>query len=169
MDSGACGRSGVPKSRRGGKRIGAGRKKNGEISPTAVVGVDFASAMAALPPDEIEGVAKRHARSAIDALVKQVTFGTSEAAKVAAANALLDRGYGKPTVEAGGDAMLPFLGVGTAAPTIGSEIRDEARKYAYLAIEVLKRIAKAKSVTAISRNFFWTMTGDVMIAIDLLR
>lgn len=132
-----------PKSNRGGKRPGAGRKPKGQKPPTAVAGVDLAAALASPPPDEIESVAKRHARSAIDALVKQITFGASESAKVAAANAILDRGYGKPTVEAGGDAMLPFLGTApvVATPSIGTQVREEARKFAHLAVEVLHRVA----------------------------
>ena len=143
MRTGEGGKTSASKSRRGGKRIGAGRKKKGQASPTAVAGVDLASAMAALPPNEIESVAKQHARAAIGALVKQLMFGASEAAKVAASNALLDRGYGKPTAEAGGDAMLPFFGATPAIPTMGSEIRDEARKYARLSVEVLKKILES--------------------------
>lgn len=131
----------APKSRRGGKRPGAGRKKKGLASPTAIAGLDLDSALKSPPPDEIESVAKRQAGSSIEALVKLLKFGASESAKISSANEVLDRGYGKPTVEAGGDAMLPFFGQAPAVqPTIGSEIRDEARKYAHLAIEVLKRI-----------------------------
>ena len=132
-----------PASRRGGKRAGAGRKKKGHVSPSQVEGVDLTSALQSPPPDEIETVAQQHAKTAIDALVKQLRFGNSDAAKVAAANAMLDRGYGKPTVDLGGDAMamLPFASAPAASPTLASEIRTEARKYAHLAIAVLKKVA----------------------------
>ena len=133
----------LAKSARGGKRAGAGRPKKGQTSPTSIAPVDLAAALQTAPPDEIDAVAKHHARSAIDTLVKQITFGASETARVSAANALLDRGYGKPTVEVGGDAMLPFFGTAPVQPTtsVATDIREEARKYARLAIEVLHRIA----------------------------
>src|SRR5262245_54165186 len=61
---------------------------------------------------------------------------------VAAGNAILDRGYGKPAVEIGGDAaMLPFMAAPALAVSISSEIRAEARRYATLAIEVLRKIS----------------------------
>lgn len=130
------------KSRRGGKRPGAGRKKKGHVAATALAALDLASALATPPPDEIDGVAQRHARTAIEALVKQLIHGASEAAKVSAANEILDRGYGKPAVEIGGDAaMLPFMAAPSQAVALSSEIRSEARKYAHLAIEVLNKIA----------------------------
>lgn len=95
------------------------------------------------PLDEIEGAAQRHAGMAIDALVKILIHGTNESAKVGAANDLLDRGYGKPAVDIGGfQGTLPFFG-GISLKPIGSEIRLEARKYARLAIEVLRSIAEA--------------------------
>lgn len=129
-----------PKSRRGGKRIGAGRKAKGSTSPSLVGGIDLQSVLAAPVPDEIESVARRHARTAIEALQKQLLFGQSESARVNAANAILDRGFGRPSVDVGGDAMLPFFGL---APdrTTSQEIRQEARRHAQLAIEVLNKIA----------------------------
>jgi len=132
----------APKSRRGGKRPGAGRKKKGAVAPSSVAGLDLAAVLAAPVPDEIDGIAQTHARTAIAALVKQLTFGASESAKVSAANAILDRGYGKPAVEIGGDAaMLPFMAAPALAVSISSEIRAEARRYATLAIEVLRKIS----------------------------
>ena len=98
-----------PKSRRGGRRIGAGRKPKGHVKSSGLSDLNRISALASEPPDEIDGVAQRHARDAIEALVKLLFYGTSEAAKITAAKELLDRGYGKPAVEIGGDAaMLPF-------------------------------------------------------------
>jgi hypothetical protein len=125
--------------KRGGKRPGAGRKKKARSGVT-VDGIDLQAAIAAVPPSEIETAAAPYARMAINSLYKQLIGGASETAKVSAANAILDRGYGRPAVEIGGDALLPFQAV-PAAPSLSTEIRAEARKYALLAIEVLRRIA----------------------------
>jgi hypothetical protein len=134
--------TGAPKSRRGGKRPGAGRKPKGYVKPSALSDLNRISALATPAPDEIDGVAQRHARDAIEALVKLLFYGSSEAAKIAAAKEILDRGYGKPAVEIGGDAaMLPFMVAPALAPSLTSEIREESRKYANLAIEVLRKIA----------------------------
>jgi hypothetical protein len=136
------------KSRRGGARPGSGRKKK-------IRALNVVSALASPPPDEIDGVAQRHAAFAIEALVKLLMHGGSEAAKITAAKEILDRGYGKPAVEIGGDAamsMLPFMAAPTIqAPSISGEIRTEARKYANLAVEVLRKIAMdGASETAIA-------------------
>lgn len=48
---------------------------------------------------EIQELARKHAPEAIAALVKVCTKGDSESARVAAATALLDRGFGKPPQE----------------------------------------------------------------------
>jgi hypothetical protein len=75
---------------RGGKRDGAGRKKR-----------SFA-ALSRLPPakpeikHELREIAREYSGPAIEALVKVCREGKSETARVAAASALLDRGYGKP-------------------------------------------------------------------------
>ena len=45
---------------------------------------------------EIRQLARERGPEAIAALVKVMTKGKSEAARVAAANALLDRGWGRP-------------------------------------------------------------------------
>lgn len=129
------------KSRRGGARPNAGRKGKGHKSASGLSEIDIKAALAAGAPEEIEAVAQRHVRPVLDALVKVMLVGASEAARVNAANAILDRGYGKPTVESGGDAMLPFFG---AAPSkqLATEVRSDARKFAPLAIEVLARIAE---------------------------
>lgn len=129
---------GIPKH--GGKRPGAGRKKKGDASPTAIAEIDLKAALAGEPPEEIEGVAQRHARAALDALIKLLINGRSEAARISAANAILDRGFGKPAVDIGGET-LPLFG---RAPdrTVSIEIRMEAQRYASLAVEVLKKIAE---------------------------
>lgn len=142
-----------PKSNRGGKRPGAGRKPVGHVKPSAMSELNKISALATPAPDEIDGVAQKHARDAIEALVKLLFYGASEAAKITAAKEILDRGYGKPAVEIGGDAaMLPFMMAPAAATTsTSSDIRTEARKFANLAIQVLKKIAAdGTSETAIA-------------------
>src|SRR5690242_17668046 len=75
------------KSSRGGKRTGAGRKPKGYVRPASIAEIDLAHALTEPPPDEIEPVAQRHDRDALETLVKQLTCGKSEAASVAAANA----------------------------------------------------------------------------------
>lgn len=80
---------------RGGKREGAGRPKGSRSAATK---------------DQIAGIsdlAKEHSRAAIEALVEVMTQGESEAARVSAANAILDRGYGKPQQSIVGDADAP--------------------------------------------------------------
>lgn len=143
-----------PKSRRGGKRPGAGRKPKGYVKPSAISDLNKVSALATPPPDEIDGVAQQHASTAIEALVKLLFYGSSEAAKITAAKEVLDRGYGKPAVEIGGDAaMLPFMmaPAKTESASLTAKIRTEARKYANLAIEVLRKIASdGTSETAIA-------------------
>lgn len=126
----------APKSRRGGARPGAGRKAK-------VRALNVVAALTTPPPDEIDGVAQRHAGTAIDSLVKLLMHGGSESAKIAAAKEILDRGYGKPAVEIGGDAaMLPFMTAPLSLqPSISADIRAAARKYANLAVEVLRKIA----------------------------
>lgn len=65
---------------RGGKREGAGRK---------------AGAVTQAKKDLAE-MAKEHAEKALGVLVQIAQRGESEAARVSAANAILDRAYGKP-------------------------------------------------------------------------
>jgi hypothetical protein len=136
------------KSNRGGKRPGAGRKPKGHVAQTSLSDLHRARALSEPPPDEIDGVAQRHAHQVIEALVLILSHGKSEAAKIAAAKEILDRGYGKPTVEIGGDAaMLPFMRAPSRedaeaahAQTIEAQIRAEARKFARIAIAVLHKI-----------------------------
>jgi hypothetical protein len=64
----------------GGKRPGAGRKRGTRTRKTI----------------EIQEAAKKYAGDMIKALVDVALNSESDSARVAAANALLDRGYGKP-------------------------------------------------------------------------
>jgi hypothetical protein len=133
-------RPGSKKSKHGGARPGAGRKKIVRGSSNTLGAIDLKSLLAAPPPDEIETVAQQRAHKALASMVKLLSYGTVESAKITAATEILDRGYGKPAVEIGGDAMLPFMAA-PSSPTVSSEIRTEARKYAHLAIAVLEQIA----------------------------
>lgn len=131
------------KSARGGARPGAGRPRKGSPPRRPVLNdVVIADALAAPPPDEIDVEVARFALDAIEALVRILKFGTSEPALIVAAKEILDRGYGKPTVEIGGDA-LPFLTAPSiaAAPSIASDVRTEARRHARLAVATLRHIA----------------------------
>ena len=119
----------------GGARPGAGRRRRArDVIPTPAVEPP--------PPESVDVVASEHAIAALAALVTQLKSGENEPAKIAAARMILDRGYGKPAVDVGAAAMLPFH----AAPSsvsASSNVRFEARKYAWLAIEVLRTIAAA--------------------------
>lgn len=67
-------------SRRGGKRPGSGRPKGRKDAKTL----------------EIEAAAKRYAGDMLKALVHVAKKSKSDSARVAAAIAVLDRGYGRP-------------------------------------------------------------------------
>lgn len=68
---------------RGGKRPGAGRPKG---SSQRATGEQYA---------QLSALARGHTKAALRSLVLVATKGESEAARVTAANAILDRGYGK--------------------------------------------------------------------------
>jgi hypothetical protein len=72
---------------RGGKREGAGRPK-GSVNETTKT---------------IREKAREHTDTALAVLVQIAQASDSDAARVSAANALLDRGWGKPTTVLAGD------------------------------------------------------------------
>lgn len=74
---------------KGGKRAGAGRPKGAVAKATA----------------DIREAAQQYSEQALQVLVNVATAGESEAARVAAANAILDRAHGKPkqSVDVEGD------------------------------------------------------------------
>lgn len=86
----------------GGARPGAGRPKGSRSAATKQQQATLGELAKALAPE------------ALDALASVMRTGQSEAARVSAANSILDRGYGKPVqaVEhAGKDgAPIPFDG-----------------------------------------------------------
>ena len=84
------------KSKRGGKRQGAGRKPGSRdiASPTQL--------------KSIATLAQSHAKLAMNTLAAIAKGGESEAARVSAANSILDRGYGRatPTPDSGAPGGL---------------------------------------------------------------
>lgn len=54
-------------------------------------------------PTEIRSLARSHTQKALNCLVGIMENSTSDPAKVAAANSLLDRGWGKPAQPIDGD------------------------------------------------------------------
>jgi hypothetical protein len=54
-------------------------------------------------PTEIRSLARSHTEKALNCLVGVMENSTSDPAKVSAATALLDRGWGKPTQPIDGD------------------------------------------------------------------
>ena len=56
---------------------------------------------------EVRELARQHTTLAIDTLVKIADRGKTEMAKIAASNALLDRGWGKATQPISGDDDMP--------------------------------------------------------------
>lgn len=133
-------------TRRGGKRVGAGRKKKELSAPTSLSKLEITALLAEEPPGEIDGVAQKHVTLAIETLSRLLIYGSSESAKITAAKEILDRGYGKPAVEIGGDAaMLPFMmppASANVAPSLTAEVRTQARKFAPIAVAVLRKIAQ---------------------------
>lgn len=82
-------------AQRGGKRPGAGRKK-GRVSQAK---------------RDLAAMAKEHAQVALQTLVEIAQSSDSDAARVAACNSILDRGYGKPrqAVDLGGEVTVKTL------------------------------------------------------------
>lgn len=70
---------------RGGKRPGAGRPAGRRNKATDA------------ELESLSTLAKQHTAAALQTLVNIAANSESDAARVAAANSILDRGYGKPT------------------------------------------------------------------------
>ena len=95
---------------RGGRRPGAGRPKK-DRSATTIQAADIQLLISDKVPNEVETAAQRHARMAVEVLVKKLKIGVNESARVTAAKAILDRGYGKPAVGGLPAALPPRLWV----------------------------------------------------------
>lgn len=74
----------MAKNQRGGKRPGAGRPKGAVSRATKAQRATLTE------------LAREHTSTALNVLVEVAKRGESDSARVAAANALLDRAYGKP-------------------------------------------------------------------------
>ena len=79
---------------RGGKREGAGRKKGSQDRRPRSSPIIIANAQ---EKRELREAAREYTERALKTLAAICSEGQSEAARVSAACALLDRGYGKPT------------------------------------------------------------------------
>lgn len=75
---------------RGGRREGAGRPKGAVNKATA----------------DVREAARAFTNDALEVLALIMTSGESEAARVAAANSILDRGHGKPKQSVDVDATV---------------------------------------------------------------
>jgi hypothetical protein len=134
-------------SKRGGRRPGAGRKSREHRSPTALSEFDIRAALAAPIPEDIKDLAQQHAKPALAALFKVVTSGLSDPARISAAGVILDRAYGRPAINAGGDvAMLPLPGLEPEGTGAAEEIRAAARGHATLCVECLLRICVGSQI-----------------------
>jgi hypothetical protein len=56
---------------------------------------------------EVRELARTHTAEAIECLLKEMRHGDTSHARIAAANALLDRGHGKATQPIAGDPEMP--------------------------------------------------------------
>lgn len=136
-----------PKAKHGGKRAGAGRRKKQDRLTSTLPEIELAAALTDAPPEDIESAVSNKAKAAIAGLVRVIQHGKSEQARVNACNKLLDRGYGKPSTDAGGFAQASLFPVGANVDVrLATEIRDEARRFANLAIATLSVIAERGAV-----------------------
>ena len=61
--------------------------------------------------EDIRALARQHTEAAVNTLVSIAEDGKQESARVAAATALLDRGWGRPTQPIAGDDQMPPIGI----------------------------------------------------------
>src|SRR5947207_15786891 len=75
---------------------------------------------------EVRDLARSYTAIVIEKLAHLVQHAKSEQASIAAASALLDRGWGKPTQPLSGDDAMPPIGVsGTAVAALTPEERTQ--------------------------------------------
>ena len=85
----------------GGTRVGSGRKAGTKNKATAAMKATLSE------------LARQHTAIALDTLTDICENGMNETARIAAATAILDRGYGKPREteqDQGAAVLLPFDG-----------------------------------------------------------
>ncbi len=105
------------------------------------IDLKVAEAATAATPEDIETIARGHARNSLDTLKAIMLHSEADSARIQAANAILDRGFGKPVTETGVDMLLPLFDQ-AFRKTAPGEVMEEARRLAPLAIAVLNKIAQ---------------------------
>jgi len=88
----------------------SGRRGNGTFAP----GCSGNAGGRPKSAETVRDLARSHTELAVSALVAIAEGGQSESAKVAAATAILDRGWGRPTQPVSGDDEMPPIGVSVA-------------------------------------------------------
>ena len=73
----------------------------------------------------VRELARNHAAEAIECLLKEMRQGDTSHARIAAANALLDRGWGRPTQPLAGDAEEPPIGIAMSQEQLAGQARRE--------------------------------------------
>ena len=96
---------------RGGRREGAGRKKGSKDRRPRSSPIIIANAQ---EKRELREAAREYTERALKTLAAICSEGQSEAARVSAACALLDRGYGKPTQQVETGSPGDFTGMSDA-------------------------------------------------------
>ncbi|QXX74251.1 hypothetical protein MHY1_01061 [Methylovirgula sp. HY1] len=127
-----------------------------------------ASLIAAATPQEIESAARVHARDSLDTLKIVMLHSSSESQRVAAANAILDRGFGKPAANTGIDMLLPLFDQ-VFLKTAPGEVMEEARRLAPLAIAVLDKIARNSESDAARVKAARSLLDRGLGAVDVAR
>ena len=112
----------MAESKRGGRRPGAGRKPGSKDRATIE------------QRGTLEALAREHTDTALHVLVQVAEASESDAARVSAANAILDRGYGKPK-----QAMEHTGKDGGPIETIEMSDRDTAKAIAFALARGLKQ------------------------------
>jgi Family of unknown function (DUF5681) len=74
---------------------------------------------------EIRQLARAHTNAALETLLEVAKSGKSESARVAAAVALLDRGWGRPTQPLAGDPAEPPIGIELSVEELRRRAREE--------------------------------------------
>ena len=73
----------------------------------------------------VRELARNHTAEAIECLLREMRQGDTSHARIAAANALLDRGWGRPTQPLAGDAEEPPIGIAMSQEQLAEQARRE--------------------------------------------
>jgi hypothetical protein len=77
---------------------------------------------------EVRKLAQGHTAEAVECLLKEMRQGDTSHARISAANALLDRGWGRPTQPLAGDPEEPPIGIELSAEERRRRAREEIDK-----------------------------------------